>query len=173
MHREFREGFPRHRLQRNRLLAIPACITTRASRTCRDACRDRKTRDGRENVPGIPGACASRNFMHLVRDPLTVRILYLMASHTTNCPDKIWSTTDSQYSMPSARPTKEISMKFQFRLKCICLNLPVHLSDRQDILLCCHGMWKFLCESIEFWIRSNSPISQWYFLAVSSLNSVN
>ena len=32
--------FPHHRLQWNRLLAIPACITARASRTCRDACRD-------------------------------------------------------------------------------------------------------------------------------------
>ena len=33
---ECRERFPRHRW-----LAIPTCITTRASRTCRDACRDR------------------------------------------------------------------------------------------------------------------------------------
>ena len=30
-------------------LAIPACITARASRTCRDG----------KNVPGIPGACAT------------------------------------------------------------------------------------------------------------------
>ena len=29
------EGFPRHRG-----LAIPTCITARASRMCRDACRD-------------------------------------------------------------------------------------------------------------------------------------
>ena len=33
---ECRERFPRHRG-----LAIPTCITARASRTCRDACRDR------------------------------------------------------------------------------------------------------------------------------------
>ena len=36
MHRECRERFPRHRW-----LAISTCITTRAWRTCRDACRDR------------------------------------------------------------------------------------------------------------------------------------
>ena len=36
MRRECRERFPRHREY-----AIPTCITARASRTCRDACRDR------------------------------------------------------------------------------------------------------------------------------------
>ena len=36
MHGERRERFPRHRR-----LAIPTCIMARASRTCRDACRDR------------------------------------------------------------------------------------------------------------------------------------
>ena len=36
MRRECRERFPGHRG-----LAIPTCITARASRTCRDACRDR------------------------------------------------------------------------------------------------------------------------------------
>ena len=36
MRRECRERFPRHRG-----LAIPTCITARAWRTCRDACRDR------------------------------------------------------------------------------------------------------------------------------------
>ena len=36
MRRECRERFPRHHRQ-----AIPTCITARASRTCRDACRDR------------------------------------------------------------------------------------------------------------------------------------
>ena len=34
--RECRERFPRHRR-----IAIPICIPARASRTCRDACRDR------------------------------------------------------------------------------------------------------------------------------------
>ena len=36
MRRECRERFPRHHG-----LAIPTCITARALRTCRDACRDR------------------------------------------------------------------------------------------------------------------------------------
>ena len=67
MRRKCRERFPRHRG-----LAIPTCITARARRTCRDACRDRKLSvsfevDGGENVPGIPGACATHNFTYLLR----------------------------------------------------------------------------------------------------------
>ena len=49
---------PRRRLLRRPLLAIPACITARASRTCRDACRFRSPALAGKNVPGIPGACA-------------------------------------------------------------------------------------------------------------------
>ena len=67
MRREWRERFPRRRG-----LAIPTCITARAWRTCRDAFRDRlqavslEVGSG-ENLPGIPGACAKRNFTFLVR----------------------------------------------------------------------------------------------------------
>ena len=55
------ESFPRHRG-----LAIPTCITARASRTCRGACRDRYLAvffevGGGEIVPGIPGTCTTRN----------------------------------------------------------------------------------------------------------------
>ena len=69
MRRECRERFPRHRRW-----AIPTCITARASRTCRDACRDRQLSvsfeiGGGGNVPGIPGACATCNFTYLVRGP--------------------------------------------------------------------------------------------------------
>ena len=69
MRRECRERFP-HPLG----LAIPTCITARAWRTCRDACRDSYLAvffevGGGENVPVIPGACATRNVTYLVRGP--------------------------------------------------------------------------------------------------------
>ena len=69
MRRECQERFPRYSG-----LATPTCITTPASRTCRDACRDRLLAvffevSGGENVPGIPGACAIRNFTYLARGP--------------------------------------------------------------------------------------------------------
>ena len=62
MRRECRERFPRHRG-----FAIPTCIMARAWCTCRDACRDRLLAvsfevDGWENVPGIPGACATQSW---------------------------------------------------------------------------------------------------------------
>ena len=64
-----RERFPRHRR-----LAIPTYITAHAWRTCRNACRDRQLAvsfevGGGENVPGIHGACRTRNFTYLVRGP--------------------------------------------------------------------------------------------------------
>ena len=62
---------------RQRGLAIPTCITARAWRTCHDACRDRWLAvsfevDGGENVPDIPGACATLNLTYLVRGPWIV-----------------------------------------------------------------------------------------------------
>ena len=64
MRRECRERFPR-----DRGLAIPTCIATRAwrtARTCCDACLDHKLAvpfevGGEENVLGIPGSCTTRN----------------------------------------------------------------------------------------------------------------
>ena len=69
MRRECQERFPRYRG-----LAISTCIMALAWRTCRDACRDRLLAvtfgvGGGENVPGIPGACATGNFTYLVRGP--------------------------------------------------------------------------------------------------------
>ena len=57
---------------RHQGLVIPACITTRAWRTCRDACRDSYLAvifefGGEKNIPGIPDACTTRNVIHLVR----------------------------------------------------------------------------------------------------------
>ena len=70
MSRECRERFPRHLLQRKLLVSdlgmhhgmcvthVPWCMS--GSLTPADG----------ENVPGIPGACATLNFMYLVRGPL-------------------------------------------------------------------------------------------------------
>ena len=46
-------------------------------RTCRDACQDSILAvsfevGGGENVPGIPGACTIRNFIYLVKVPLSI-----------------------------------------------------------------------------------------------------
>ena len=60
MRRECQECFPRHRLQRKPRVNDPG--------THRGTCL---TRGGGENVPGIPGACATHNFRYLLKGPLS------------------------------------------------------------------------------------------------------
>ena len=70
MRRECRERFPRHRFQRKPIVNDPGihhgtCVTHVP--WCMSGSL---TRVGGENVPDIPGACATRNFTYLVRGPL-------------------------------------------------------------------------------------------------------
>ena len=79
MLRKCRNRFPRHRG-----LAIPTCSTARAWRTCRDACPNRWPVvsfevSGGDKVPGILGACATRNFAYLLRGPC------IAFSHEAKC----------------------------------------------------------------------------------------
>ena len=69
-------------------LVILACITARASRPCRDECRDRWLSVSfeigvGENVPDIPGACATRNVTYLVRGPWELGLL-------NRCHQQLW-----------------------------------------------------------------------------------
>ena len=69
MRSECRERFPRHRCQRKPLVSDPGmhhgtCVTHVP--WCMSGSQ---TRGGGENVPGIPGGCASRNLAYLVRGP--------------------------------------------------------------------------------------------------------
>ena len=69
------ERFPDHRLQRKPLVSDPGmhhgtCVTYVP--WCMSGSL---TRDGGENVPGISGACANRNFTYLARDPWLQRHL--------------------------------------------------------------------------------------------------
>ena len=97
VHAPGREHFSRHRG-----LAILTCITALAWRTCRDAFRDRWLVvsfdvSGRENVPGIPGTCATRNFTYLVRVPCEQMVTELLETvllklaHPKSCTNR--STT--------------------------------------------------------------------------------
>ena len=71
MRRECREHFPCHRLQRKPLVSDPVmhhgtCVTHVP--WCMSGSLNR---GGGENVPGIPGACATHNFRYLARGPCT------------------------------------------------------------------------------------------------------
>ena len=86
MRRECRERFPRHWLQRKPLVSDPVmhhgtCVTHVP--WCMSGSL---IREGEENVPGIPGACASRNFTYLVRGPWQrFRILHVFYSLFSLC----------------------------------------------------------------------------------------
>ena len=76
MRRECRERFPRHRFQRKPLVSDPdmyhgTCVTHVP--WCMSGSL---THDGGENVLGIPGECANRNFIYLERGswPLAIAI---------------------------------------------------------------------------------------------------
>ena len=71
--RECRERFPHHQLQRKPLVYDPGmhhgtCVTHVP--WCMSGSL---TRGGGKNVPGTPGACATRNFTYLVRGPCMSR----------------------------------------------------------------------------------------------------
>ena len=66
---ECREGFPSHQLQRQALVSDP-CMQNGTCVTHVPWCMSGSlTHGGGENVPGIPGACAARNFTYLARCP--------------------------------------------------------------------------------------------------------
>ena len=75
---ECRERFPRQRLRRKPLVSDSRHTSRHVSRWL--------TRGGGENVPGIPGACATRSFTYLVRGPLSpyhYKIIKITSFHVT------------------------------------------------------------------------------------------
>ena len=61
--------FPRHRLQRKLLVSDPGMHHGTCLMHVPWCMSESLTSRGGENVPGIPGACASRNVKYLVRGP--------------------------------------------------------------------------------------------------------
>ena len=67
--RECGERFPRHQLQRKLLVSDPGmhhCTCVTHVPWCLSGSL---THSGGENVPGIPGVCATHNFTYLIRGP--------------------------------------------------------------------------------------------------------
>ena len=69
MRRECRECFPRHRFQRKPLISDPGMHHGMCVKHVPWCMSGSLTNGGGGNVPGIPGACAARNFAYLVRGP--------------------------------------------------------------------------------------------------------
>ena len=95
MCRECRERFPRHRFRRIPLVIDPGlhhgtCVThvpwcMLGSLAC----------GGGKNVPGIPGACVTRKFTYLVRNPLIDLRSMDVSSHPCSSFNAVcWITVD-------------------------------------------------------------------------------
>ena len=70
MRRECRERFPRHGLQIKQLESDPGMHHGTCATYLSWCMSGSPTRCGGENVPAIPGACTTRNFVSLVKGPL-------------------------------------------------------------------------------------------------------
>ena len=69
MRRECRERFPRHRFQRKPLVNDPGMHRGTCVTHVPWCMSGSLFRGGGVNIPGIPGACATRNFTYLARGP--------------------------------------------------------------------------------------------------------
>ena len=66
--------FPATNFKGNRQLAIPACITVRAWRTCRDACRDHSPAVAGKTFPASPAHAQSQFYVY-GRRPYNVKMI--------------------------------------------------------------------------------------------------
>ena len=76
---EYRERFHRHRLQRKPLVNDPGMHHGTCVTHVPWCMSESQTSGGGENVPGTPGACASRNFTYLARG------LWMQTSQQITC----------------------------------------------------------------------------------------
>ena len=95
MRRECRERFSHHRLQRKPLVNDPGMHHGTYETHVPWCMSWSLTRGGAENVPGIPGAWATRNCTHLVRSPLMrfhykKLIFHLVCVNNKSLPFQLW-----------------------------------------------------------------------------------
>ena len=87
--------FPATDFKGNRELAIPACITARALRM--ECMSGSLSRGDGENVPGIPGACTTRNLTYLARDPYNSFWRWVMWSYQWSPSPMLEEVPDGEY----------------------------------------------------------------------------
>ena len=89
MRRECTERFPRHQYQRKSLVSDPGMHNGTCVTHVPWCMSGSLIRGGGENVPGIPGACATRNFTYLARSPAAdMSPCYLLSRSKTQMSSK-------------------------------------------------------------------------------------
>ena len=134
----------------------PACIRAHAWRTCCDACRDRKLAVsfevcGGENVPSIPGACATCNFTYLVWGPWPSYVV---------SPGNIWTNINHDRSLFFS-----VTTEFDWYFCVAYMDVAAYLAPHPcwfHIISICGGpsIFKWTCVVI-YWgsLRGNEAVS--------------
>ena len=106
MRRECRERFPCHRLLRKPLVSDPGMYRGTCVTHVTWCMSGSLIRGGGENVPGISGACATRNIAYLVRGPwLQTMTRHLTASVTT------WPEKKQRNGLKTEKGGENVSME--------------------------------------------------------------
>ena len=135
MHRECSERFPRYRRLRKPLVRDPSvhhgtCVTHVP--WCMSGSL---TRGGGENVPGIPGACATSNFTYLARGPWLLVSWRRKQQGSRN--SQIF-TIDEMFSIHILEPHHSLGLLAIKKLFIVISKL-IHLPNLQIGLICqCH-----------------------------------
>ena len=135
MRREFREHFPRHWFQKKPIINDPGmhhgtCVTHMP--WCMSGSL---TRGGGENVPGIPGARATRNFTYLVRGPLwrpletRIYVWWMSRRHSSDMAINLFKKNRMTVfiAVDFAVPIKSVHVKFDDDLMTL-KHFPNHLT---------------------------------------------
>ena len=96
MRRECRERFPCHRLQRKPLECDPGIHHDTCVTHVPWCMSGSLFSGGGENVPGIPGACTTRNFTYLARGPWTLSATVLVMTYCLNLISQVYFVTSGK-----------------------------------------------------------------------------
>ena len=143
MRREYRERFPRHRLQRKPLVSDPGmhhstCVTGSL------------TRSGGKNVPGIPSACATRNFTYLVRGPCSIFKFNEKLRRTLHFPWYLHGASSLYFHMLKAWHGNTFQHYRSF--------VPVDLTFTKTVMLSLDGFFSVVL----FQLLNKQPIFRWF-----------
>ena len=144
MCRECQERFPRHQLQRKPLVSDPGmhhgtCVTRVP--WCMSGSL---TRCGGEHVPGIPGACATRNFTYLARGLWSQHVIIAHKTGLNEDPFQHFEWQILNFNTISTYLTHQVLKTFfnvsRYRSKCI--NKDAHLKLFQHNSLLTENIWQ-------------------------------
>ena len=156
MRREFRERFPRHRLQRKPPVSDPSMHHGTYVTHVPWCMWGSLIRGNGVNVPGIPGACANRKCSYLVRGPYPLELRIETCYDCPNTSEVIlkmqmnwlrWSCNTSWYTQQNT--VKIYRWVGAWRRNSSALSMELRRSCTNPTICVCHGTsWKYQIAAI-------------------------